>query len=76
MDAKHQTFDATIAGFGSKATQAGAGTSVVSWMLSSEFGMLAGLLIGLAGLGTNLYFARKRDLREQAEHEARMKAIK
>jgi uncharacterized membrane protein YuzA (DUF378 family) len=68
--------DAAIATGASKATQVGATTSVVSWLLSSEFGMIAGLVIGLAGLSTNLYFAKKRDRREQAEHEARMRALR
>jgi hypothetical protein len=72
MSATQQSIEASFAAAGSKATYTGAGTSVVGWMLSSEFGMIAGLVIGLVGLGTNFYFQRKRDRREQAEHDKRM----
>ena len=68
-----QSIEATIAASASKATYTGAGTSVLGWMLSSEFGMVAGLLIAIAGLLTNFYFQRKRDRREQAEHDRRMR---
>jgi Na+/glutamate symporter len=68
--------EAAAAAFGAKATQAGATTSVVSWLLSSEFGILIGVLIGLAGFGMNWYYSHKRDRREQAEHKARMKELR
>jgi hypothetical protein len=71
-----QSIEATIAAAASKTTYGGATTSVVGWLLSSEFGMVAGLLIAIAGLGTNWWFQRKRDRREQAEHERRMKGKK
>lgn len=69
----HATLDATLAAAGSKATYGGASTSVVSWLLSSEFGMLAGLAIGLAGLFVNWHYRHKEDRRQQAEHEKRMR---
>ena len=69
----HATLDATLAAAGSKATYGGASTSVVAWFLSSEFGMLAGLCIGLAGLWVNWYYKHKEDKRRQAEHEKRMR---
>lgn len=67
------TVEAAIAAAGSKATYGGASTTVVSWFLSSEFGMLMGILIGLGGLGVNWYYRHKQDKRDQAEHEKRMK---
>ncbi|MGA0889231.1 MAG: holin [bacterium] len=67
------TVEAAIAAAGSKATYGGASTTVVSWLLSSEFGMLMGILIGLGGLGVNWYYRHKQDKRDQAEHEKRMK---
>jgi hypothetical protein len=73
MSATQQSLEATIAAAANKATYGGATTSVLGWMLSSEFGMVAGLVIAIAGLGTNWHFQRKRDKREQAEHEARMR---
>lgn len=54
-------------------TQAGAGTAVVSWLLSSEAGIAAGILIGVIGLLMQWHYHKRRDRREQAEHEARMR---
>ena len=68
-----QTLDTVLASAGSKATQAGAGTSLVSFILSSEFGVLVGIMIGFAGLLFQWYFNRRRDLREQEAHEALMR---
>jgi hypothetical protein len=67
------TLDASLAAAGSKATYAGAGTIGAGWLLSSEFGILVGIVIGVAGLVTNWYYSRKRDRREQLEHERRMR---
>jgi hypothetical protein len=61
-----------MAAAGSKATYTGASTSVVAWMLSSEFGILVGVLLGLGGFGVNWYYQHKRNKREQAEHDRRM----
>lgn len=65
-------FDTTMAATGSKATLGGAGASVVSWFLSSEFGMLMGILIGVTGLLVNWYYKHKEDKRRQIEHNAKM----
>jgi len=73
VSADHATLDATLAAAGSKATYTGASASVVAWFLSSEFGMLAGLGIGIAGLGVNWYYKHKEDRRRQAEHDKRMR---
>ena len=69
---EHETAIATAA---SKATFAGAGVTVGSWLTSSEFGVLAGILIGVIGLAVNWYFRRKTDKREQREYEARMRRM-
>ena len=70
MDAKAQAFDAAASSVASKATQLGAGTAFASWFLSSEFGMLAGIAIGLVGLGINWHY-RRRDDRRQERREKR-----
>ena len=75
MSTTQHSVEATIAAAANKATYGGAGTSVLGWMLSSEFGMLAGLLIGIVGLSISWHFQRKRDKREQLEHEQRMRGI-
>ena len=64
--------DATIAAGASKVTTVAAGSSVVSWFLSSEFGMLAGITIGLIGLCVNWFYRYKQDKREEEEHNRRM----
>ena len=73
MTPDHQsTVDATMAALGTKATYTGATTSVVGWILSSQFGVLFGLMLGLAGFLINWYYRHKEDKRQQAEHERRM----
>lgn len=66
------TVDATMAAFGSKATYTGASASVLGWMISSEFGVMFGLFLGVAGLGINWYYKHKEDKRQQALHDRRM----
>jgi len=73
MDTNNQiAFEATMAAAGSKATYGGASATVASWFLSSEFGMLMGILIGIVGLVINFYFKLKEDKRKQVEHDRRM----
>lgn len=67
------TMDGTIAAAGSKATYTGAGMTVGGWLLSSEFAVLIGVLIGVAGFLVNWFYRHRQDERERAEHEARMR---
>lgn len=67
-----EAMDAAAATVGTKAAYTGATTTVGSWLLSSEFGVIAGLLVGVIGLLTNLYFNHRRDRREEREHQRRM----
>jgi heme/copper-type cytochrome/quinol oxidase subunit 2 len=69
---KELAFDATMAAVGSKATYGGASATVASWFVSSEFGMLMGIFIGIIGLLINFYFKHKEDKRRQEEHDRRM----
>lgn len=69
---KQETVDASISAIASKATYGGASTSVVSWFLSSEFGMIMGILIGLTGLGVNWYYKHKEDRRREEEHRKKL----
>lgn len=57
----------------SKVTTAGAGVTGLGWWFSSEAAVFVGILIGVAGYLTNVYFQLRRDRREQRESEARMK---
>lgn len=69
---EHET---AMAAAGSKATFAGAGASIFGWLTSSEFGVVAGIVIGVIGLCVKWYFRRKTDKREQREYEARMRRM-
>lgn len=67
-----QAVDATLAAVGSKATYTGASAATASWFLSSEFGFIVGICLGVLGFLMNFYFSRRRDRREQDEYELRM----
>jgi hypothetical protein len=69
---RQQAIDATGAALGAKSTYIGATTSIGSWFLSSEFGMLAGVILGLAGLCVSIFFQLRRDRREEREHRHRL----
>lgn len=73
MTPEHQaTFETTMAAAGSKATYTGASTTVFAWVLSSEFGIFLGILLGLGGFIVNWYYKHKQDKREEIEHARRM----
>jgi hypothetical protein len=76
MTAGEHSFDATMLAIGSKATYGGASASILSWFLSSEFGVLMGIIIGVTGLGLTWFYKHKEDKRRQAEHEKMMKDLK
>jgi hypothetical protein len=65
-------YETTMAAVGSKATYTGASTTVFAWMLSSEFGILLGIMLGLGGFIVNWYYKHKQDKREEVEHARRM----
>lgn len=58
-----------------KATLAGAGALTLGGFTANDLAILGGLLLGVAGFVLQWWFQRRRDLREQAEHEARMAAL-
>ena len=83
MSATSQTIDAALATIGSKSTYAGASVTVTGWLLSSEFAVLVGMLLGLGGFLVNWYYRHKltsaeirlreaQELREREEHAAKM----
>lgn len=75
-DTKQSTIEAALAAAGSKATYAGAGASIWGWLTSSEAGVVIGILLGVIGFIVNLYFKWREDRRQQAAHEAQMRAIR
>lgn len=73
---KQAALEATVGSVASKATYSGAATSIIGWVLSSEFGILVGMVLGIAGFAVNWYYKLRQDRREQAEHERRMAQLK
>ena len=78
-----QAADAAIASTATKVTYTGAGMTISGWFLSSEFAVLMGVVIGVAGFIVNWYYRHKenlrqqaQDLRSQAEHELRMQQLR
>lgn len=74
-EAAQHTLDATLAAAGSKATYTGAGMTIGGWFLSSEFAVLMGIVLGVAGLAVQWYYHYREDQRSEREHRARMAAI-
>jgi hypothetical protein len=73
-------FDAVMAWLAPKLTYGGAGGSTLSFFLSSEFGVICGVLIAAAGWVVNLYYKRKghalqreQDERMREQHDAWMR---
>lgn len=56
----------------SKVSLGASATAVGGWFLSNEFAVLAGLVIGLVGLGVQWYYRRKEYKLREREHHARM----
>lgn len=71
-----ETMDQIGVAVSSKTTWAGALGGMAGWIASVNWLGVAGLLIAIAGFMTNLYFARRRDKREEAETAARIAALK
>lgn len=81
--AASHAIETTLAATGSKATYTGAGMTIGGWFLSSEFAVLMGMIIGVAGFLVNWYYKHKLTMaqirlqeeqaaREREAHAARM----
>lgn len=58
-----------------KAVGGGSAVTLLSWLNSSNFGMWAGIAIGVVGLLVNWYFKHRSDKRADEIHRARMRAL-
>lgn len=56
----------------SKVSLGASATAVGGWFLSNEFAVLAGLVIGVIGLGVQWYYRHKEYRLREREHFARM----
>lgn len=73
-----QAIEATLAATGSKATYTGAGMTIGGWVLSSEFAVLFGMLLGVLGLGVQWYYRHKltmAEIRLKEEQAAREREV-
>jgi len=68
--------DSTVAAVASKLTGAGSVMTMFGWFTSSNFGMWAGILIGILGLVVNWYFKHRGDRRAEEAHKAYMKKLR
>lgn len=66
-------YETSMSALGSKATYTGATMSIMGWVMSSEFGILIGIVLGVAGFIVNWYYRYKQDKREQELFEQQMK---
>ena len=58
-----------------KLTIVGSAGTVLGWITSSEFGVLAGISIGVLGLLMNWYFKMRHDNRAETAHKAYMQKM-
>lgn len=75
-DAQHAIETAAAASVATKAMYTGAGATVLGWFLSSEFGVLVGLVLGIGGFVVNWFYRHRQDKREQRAHEALMASMR
>lgn len=66
---------ASVAGAASKVTYSGSAAALGGWLVSSEAGVVLGLLIAAAGLAVQWYYRHREFRLKQAEHAARMTAL-
>ena len=58
-----------------KVTVTGAMTGALGWMTQIDWLGVSGFVIAVAGIGINMFFQLRRDRREAAESEARLKVL-
>lgn len=63
----------TVIRYSNSGMAGGAAISLVGWFSATEWAAIGGFLVAAIGLLVSLHFNRRRDRREQAEHDARMK---
>ena len=75
MQGTQETMEATTATVASKVSIAGSAGSIAGWATSSNFGMWAGIVIGVTGLLVNWYYKRKSYRLEKDLNEARIRRL-
>lgn len=67
--------DASNAAAANKATAAGFVGLIGGWLLSNDFAVFVGLLVGVGGFAVNWYYSHKRHRREERESRLRSELI-
>ena len=67
--------DAVGVATGKVGAYGGGASALIFGLSASEFAAIVGALVAIAGLLVQWYFNRRRDRREQEEHEARMRDL-
>lgn len=70
------TVEAAVASAASKAPATGSVVSVASYATGTDFGVWAGIAIGLVGLLINTYYKRKSDRRAEEAHKVYMDSLR
>lgn len=71
-----QAFETSAIETADKLTIAGSAGTLVGWITSSDFGVLAGIFIGVVGLLVNWYFKHRQDKRAELSHRAYMERLR
>lgn len=65
--------DAIGVAVGKVGTYGGGASAMLFGLSASEFAAIIGAVVAIAGWLTQVYFNRRRERREQTEHDARMR---
>lgn len=72
---EREAIEAAASAVASKSQYGGAATSVLGWLLSSEFTVVVGLLVAIGGFAVNWYYKAKANKRAEVLFKARMARI-
>lgn len=64
---------ASLAALANKLGWGGTVTFLLGWVVSSEFGVLVGVLLGVGGFLVTAYYKHREDKRKQEIHKLRIK---
>lgn len=67
--------EATAVSIANKAVGGGSAVTILGWLNSSNFGMWAGILIGVVGLLINWYYKHRGNARADEAHRAQLRAL-
>ena len=72
---KQTTIESTVSGYATKVMGAGGTTALAGGLTANELMAFVGVILAALGFLTNLWFQRRRDRREDLEHQRRMEKM-